>query len=219
MASTISTSLVPIPNASAPNAPWVRGVRVAADDGHPGLGQSELRADDVDDALSGIADAVERDPELGAVGLELVDLGERHLVDERQAAVGRRDRVVRGRDGLAGSADADPARAQPGEGLRAGHFVDEVEVDGQHRGRTRVLGHHMVGPDLVDDGAGRGSGHLAERTRASREGPERGGSGQKAAPSRSDVPPRSVPGGPTVTRRRCLQRAPGSGRRAPALDA
>ena len=37
--------------------------------------------------------------------------------------------MVRGRDGLAGPADADPARAQPGEGLRAGDLVDEVEVD------------------------------------------------------------------------------------------
>ena len=54
-------------------------VRVAAHDGHPRLGQPELRADDVDDALARVADAVERDPELGAVGLELVDLGERHL--------------------------------------------------------------------------------------------------------------------------------------------
>ena len=170
-----------------------RGVRVAAHDGHPRLGQSELRSDDVDDALSRIADAVERDPELGAIGLELIDLGERHLVDERQAPVGRRDRVVRGRDGLAGPADADPARAQPGECLRAGHLVDEVEVDGQHRGRTRVLGHHMVCPDLVDDGAGRGSGHLASVPEAPREGPEHGRSGPKAARSRSNVTPGSMP--------------------------
>ena len=42
-------------------------VRVAADDGHPGLGQPQLRPDDVDDALARVADAVERDPELGAV--------------------------------------------------------------------------------------------------------------------------------------------------------
>ena len=157
MARTISTSLVPIPNASAPNAPWVDGVRIAAHDRHPGLGQPELRSDDVDDALARVADAVERDPELGAVGLELVDLGERHLVDERQAAIGRRDRVVGGRDGLAGAAHADAAGAQPGEGLRAGDFVDEVEVDGQDGGRTRVLGHDVVVPDLVDDGARAGA--------------------------------------------------------------
>ena len=70
-----------------------------------------------------------------------------------------------------GSADADPARAQPGECLRAGHLVDEVEVHGQDRGRTRILGHHMVCPDLVDDGARGGSGHLASVPEASRRGP------------------------------------------------
>ena len=59
-----------------------------------------------------------------------------HLVEERQAAVGRRDRVVGGGDGLAGPADADAAGAQPGEGLRAGDLVDEVEVD-REDGRAR----------------------------------------------------------------------------------
>ncbi len=138
----------------------------------------------MDDALARVADAVERDPELGAVGLELVDLGERHLVDERQAAVGRRDRVVGGRDGLAGPADADPAGAQPGEGLRAGDLVDEVEVDGQDGGRTRVLGHDVVGPDLVDDGARRGSGHRPSVPERLDDGRERERSGPKAAPRR-----------------------------------
>ena len=132
-------------------------VRIAAHDRHPRLGQPELRADDVDDALRRVADAVERDAELGAVGLELVDLGERHRVDERQAAVGRRDRMVGRGDGLAGPADADAARAQPGEGLRAGDLVDEVEVHREDRGRTRILGDDVVGPDLLDDGS-RGNG-------------------------------------------------------------
>ena len=60
-----------------------------------------------------------------------LDLGGGHRVEDRQAPVGGRDGVVGGRDGLAGSADADPARAQAGERLRAGHLVDEVEVDRQ----------------------------------------------------------------------------------------
>ena len=67
VARTISTSLVPIPNASAPNAPCVDGVRVAAHDRHARLGQPELRPDDVDDALVRVAEAVERDAELAAV--------------------------------------------------------------------------------------------------------------------------------------------------------
>ena len=44
------------------------GVAVAADDGHAGLRQPQLGADDVDDALPVAADAVERDAELARVG-------------------------------------------------------------------------------------------------------------------------------------------------------
>ena len=50
------------------------GVRVAADDGHAGLGEAELGADDVDDSLLGGLDVVELDAELGAVAAEGFDL-------------------------------------------------------------------------------------------------------------------------------------------------
>ena len=56
-----------MPNASAPNAPWVEVWRVAADDGHARLGEPELRADDVHDALLGVAQRVQPDAELRAV--------------------------------------------------------------------------------------------------------------------------------------------------------
>ena len=69
----------------------VRGrVRVAADDRHARLGDPELRADDVHDALLGVAHRVEPDAELGAVLAQLVDLRAADLVldgcgaDERQ---------------------------------------------------------------------------------------------------------------------------------------
>jgi hypothetical protein len=67
VASTCSTSLVPMPNASAPNAPCVAGVRVAADDRHARLGDAQLRADDMNDALIARVHVVELDAELGAV--------------------------------------------------------------------------------------------------------------------------------------------------------
>ncbi len=51
VASTCSTSLVPMPNAKRSECAVGAGVRVAADDGHAGLGDAELGADDVDDAL------------------------------------------------------------------------------------------------------------------------------------------------------------------------
>ena len=108
-----------MPNASAPNAPWVLVCESPQTMVMPGLGQPELRPDDVDDALARVADAVQRDAELGAVGLELVDLGGGHRVEDRQAAGGRRDGVVRGRDRLARTADAD-ARAREGRRTPAG---------------------------------------------------------------------------------------------------
>jgi hypothetical protein len=51
------------------------GVAVAADDGHARLGQAQLRADHVHDALPGAVQPIERDAELGAVGFHLVGLG------------------------------------------------------------------------------------------------------------------------------------------------
>ncbi len=74
VASTCSTSLVPMPKASAPNAPWVEVWRVAAHDGHAGLGQAQLRADDVHDALLDVAQRVQPDAELRGVAAQCLDL-------------------------------------------------------------------------------------------------------------------------------------------------
>ncbi len=76
------------------------GVRVAADDGHARLRQAQLRADDVDDALVRRADGVDRDAELGAVALQLLDLEGRLLVEDGQRSVVGRDGVVGGGHGL-----------------------------------------------------------------------------------------------------------------------
>ena len=67
VASTCSTSEVPMPNAIAAERPVGGGVRVTADHGHARLGQSELRADDVHDALVEITQAVDPDTELRRV--------------------------------------------------------------------------------------------------------------------------------------------------------
>ena len=102
------------------------GVGVAADDGHARLRQPELRPDDVDDAARGAALAVERDPELAAVLLDLGQLLAGQLVDDRDRRIGRGDRMVGRRDGLARLANLQSALAQAGERLRARDLVDEV---------------------------------------------------------------------------------------------
>ena len=63
-----------------------RGVAVTADDGHARLGQPELRADDVHDALLGVAHRVDRDAELLAVAAQRLDLGAAHRVGDRARA-------------------------------------------------------------------------------------------------------------------------------------
>ena len=112
VAMTCSTSLVPMPKASAPNAPWVRGVRVAADDGHAGLGGAELGADHVDDALLGVLHVEEFDAELGAVFAQRVDLRGGDLVGDDEAVVcgGRRHVVVDGGDVAVGTAELAACR-------------------------------------------------------------------------------------------------------------
>ena len=113
MARTISTSLVPIPNARAPNAPWVAVWLSPQTIVMPGLGQAKLGPDDVDDALVRAADPMERDAELVAVRRQLLDLGGGHLVEDRQVARVGRDRVVGRRDRLARVADGQAALARP----------------------------------------------------------------------------------------------------------
>ena len=172
----------PDPEGERTERPVRARVRIAAHDRHPGLGQSHLRPDDVDDALGRVADAVHRDPELGAVGLELVDLGERHRVDERQAAIRGRDRVVGRRHRLVWASNADPAGAEAGERLRAGDLVDEMEVDRQDRRGARVLGDDVVTSRSCRRSCG---GAVALISRAYQRSPENDEGAAKAAPLES----------------------------------
>ena len=153
MASTCSTSVVPIPIASAPNAPcvavcesphtivipgWVRPSSGPMTWTIPWCGEPM--------PCSGI-------PNSRAVLLEAADLRERDLVGEGQAAIGRRDRVVDGGQRLARATHAEAAVAKAVEGLRARHLVHEVQVDAEHVGRAIGAGRdEVLVPDLVDDG-------------------------------------------------------------------
>jgi hypothetical protein len=113
----------------------------------------------VDDPLVRRAEPVERDPELPAVLLQLLDLGRRHRVEDRQAARVRRDGVVGRRDRLLRVTDSQPTRAKSREGLGTRHLVNEVEIDRQDARSSGVLDDDMVVPDLLDEGAGSGHGN------------------------------------------------------------
>jgi hypothetical protein len=102
-----------------------RGVAVAADDRHAWLGDAELRADDVDDALLLRAEAVDGDAELRAVGLEGLHLlaGQRLADHGRGRGAVRGDVVVGGRERAIGPADLAAGEPEPVEGLRARDLV------------------------------------------------------------------------------------------------
>ena len=87
-----------MPNASAPNAPWVEVCESPQTTVMPGWVRPELRADQVHDALVGVAERVEPDAELGAVVAQRLDLGAARRVGDRLVDVERRDVVVLGRD-------------------------------------------------------------------------------------------------------------------------
>jgi hypothetical protein len=133
------------------------GVRVAADDRHAGLGDAQLRADDVDDALLGVTERVDRHAELLRVLAQHGDLGARHLVldraqpGQRQCVVGR-GVVVLGREGEVGTMHRATCQAQAVERLRAGHLVDEVHVDEQQVGLTGCGAYDVAVPELLGEG-------------------------------------------------------------------
>ena len=99
---------------------------VAADDRHTGLCESELRPDDVHDALLEVAHRMQPDAELFAVASKRFDLSARDRIGDRLVDVDRRHVVVLGGDGQIRSADTAAREPQPVERLRACHLMDEV---------------------------------------------------------------------------------------------
>ena len=128
-----------------------RGVRVAADDRHAGLGDAQLRADDVHDALLDVAERVQPDPELGAVAPQRLDLRARDRVGDGQQVVGRRVVVLGGQREI-GPAHRPPGQAQAVERLRAGHLMDEVQVDIEQIRLAVGLAHDVCVPHLFGQG-------------------------------------------------------------------
>lgn len=125
------------------------GVGIAADHGRAGLGEAQLGADDVHDALLDVAEGVDPDAELRRVlaqGLQL-DPGDR--VCDRLVDVQGRGVVVLGGDREIGASDRAPGQPEAVEGLRAGHLVEQVQVDVEQVGLALRAPHDVVVPDLL----------------------------------------------------------------------
>ena len=132
---------------------------VAAHDGHAGLGQPQLRPDDVHDALLGVAHRVQPDAELLAVSPQRLHLDPRYRVGDRLIDVDRRHVVVLGGDRQIRPVDRTVGQPQPVESLGTGHLVDEVQVDVDQirlpRGALAGPGNDdMIGPHLLGERTG-----------------------------------------------------------------
>jgi hypothetical protein len=126
-----------------------RGVRIAADDRHPGLREALFGAENVNDALFDPVEIVKPDAELAGVFSQRLDLLGGDPVVEGQMTVDRRDRVVERREGQLGPAHAAAGEPQAFEGLRARHFVHEVQIDVKQGGLARFFGDDVRVPDFI----------------------------------------------------------------------
>ena len=135
-----------------------RGVAVAAHDRHARQRKPLLRPDNVDDPLPLIEGVVIFDAEIPGVLGERRDLDGALGIGIGQRAVGGGDVVIDHGQRALGRPDLALVHAQALEGLRAGHFVDEVAVDINERRAVRVVRDQVVIPDFVVQRAA----HLAE---------------------------------------------------------
>ena len=112
VASTCSTSEVPMPNGERAERAVRRGVAVAADDRHAGLRHAELRADHVHDPLTPAAGREERHAELLAVRAQRLELSARERVGDRPGRGSARCGPSSRRSDRASAPDG-PRRAAP----------------------------------------------------------------------------------------------------------
>ena len=126
------------------------GVAVAANDGHAGLGESELRADDVHDALILRSHVEELNAELAAVLAQRLDLLRGDGFEDGKRERRRRIVVIDGGDGAFRAANLAPCGAQTIEGLRRSDLVNQVQVDVNQRRLIAGLANYVLVPDFLE---------------------------------------------------------------------
>ena len=149
VASTCSTSEVPIPSAKAPNAPcvavWLSPHTIVI----PGCVKTLFRADDVDDALPGIFHVEKFDTEFRRIGTQGFDLEARFRIRYAECPRLCGDVVIRHRQSRIRPPHGTARHPQTFESLRAGDLVHEVAVDIDEAGAVLALMDKVRIPDLV----------------------------------------------------------------------
>ena len=127
-----------------------RGVRVTADDSHAGLSQSKLRANDVDDSLIGVPQGVQTDTKFLRIFAQSIDLRAAGDICDRQINVHCGGVVIFGCDREIGATHLASSHAQTIKCLRAGHFMNQMQVDvEQVRGAIFPMYNYVISPDLL----------------------------------------------------------------------
>jgi hypothetical protein len=123
-------------------------VAVAADDGEAGLGDAELRPDDVDDALILAVHVEQGNARFAAVAFEGFELAARVGVEDGKLAVFRGDGMIHHREGKLGLAHLASGRFEPRERLRRSPFMNQVAVDVNQGGLAGFFSNNVCGPDF-----------------------------------------------------------------------
>jgi hypothetical protein len=131
-------------------------VTVAAHDRHAGQHDAVLGGDDMDDALLGIVNIEQMEPELATIHLHRADAFARRRVSLRRAARQRRGVVVDHAEGELEIAHALPALAQAVERIAAGALVDEMTIDVDQPALAECA-YDMRVPDFLEQGCARHS--------------------------------------------------------------
>ena len=153
-ASTSRTCDVPMPKATAPNAPcvdvWLSPQAIVI----PGCVNPSSGPITWTIPCWPLAMFQQPDPVLAAVPLERRQHVFRHHVEERPPLIERGDDVIDGADGALRHRDAEPAGAQHVERLRRRDLVDQVEADEELVLTVRKRADGMRVPDLFEQCCG-----------------------------------------------------------------
>ena len=120
------------------------------------MGQAELGADDMHDALPRAAHGVELDTELLAIARQRLHLRGRDRVRHRLVDADRRDVVVHGRQREIRTPDPAARHPQALERLWRRHLVHQVQVDVEQVGLATLPAHDVPLPHLLRKGPAAG---------------------------------------------------------------
>ena len=126
------------------------GVAIAADDGYAWLGQAQLRADHVHNALLRRIHIEQGHAEFFAVLLQRLNLARRDGIGNRRTAWFGGNVVIHGRDCALGLPHFAARRAKAVERLRRGHLVHQMQIDIQQRRLPGRNAHYVLIPDLLE---------------------------------------------------------------------